>query len=759
MTRLLPYLHLQGDHVCAELFNNCRTLAYMTNAQNAGSVPGVWRNAIFANDCNDCCCHTVDEGDYTFPGDTANNPAPWFDASNPASEEAFGLLVDRHSFNVESARSARIRSNRGARPLASVDFSIVSSTQRGANYLHRWLLDVVDNCCRSCTGLEATVFETCAPLSDVCAPGDVIQAGQQAINDEGEVVVSPFTICYTPFEFGMTDQATLFSNVCPGQLQWIEGGSFFSAGTEPTLAQLSGPWVDFPGEQGCGVEIRGRDGSEIPGERDIFRLPIDGVPGPVDGNLTVQFSLAQTNGDIGVGVYNFVTDTWIPITSMIAPAGAQNLGTHVRMSGSTSTGPLVLTTMADGQEITELQVVAFSMGQGFNSTTATNAELLTDFRFSWRGTQTVASVEHGTCGGGWLVNGVNVDDATTVETWTDAQDLTDWMNAHDPNGVVWVYDATENTICSSVDLIPSVANQYGSVSGCGGQLMQPEGEGERFDPDPDLIPLTDPSPFLDLGRRQMVSFRFLSIEELDDTDFFGACSGERFRLNFEVVDTEIYGDPVPVCSINTWRTEWAEPALARVAGNATLDCTNCGVPCRCQGTTTETGEVAEETCFVERPEVIRAACLTPAIPQGVWLPVIRLRNPSATWVENAKIRIVPALNNAPSILNRTQGALWYQNQVSAMEGNIVGIAPGSTMILDGRNSRAEILCFNGETISGAGTIFGPLGRTFRMPALGCGTYWLEVALSTADLTDGDGQEYGGLDLEIDFQLVPVFGLV
>lgn len=757
--RLLPYLHLEGDHVCSEIWNNCRTLAYMQNANNAGDVPGVWRNAIFAsNDCDSCCCHSHDEGNYTTPGDTANNPAPWFDPTNPASAEAFGFLVDQNSFQIESARSARIRANRGARPIATADFSIVSSTVRGANYLQRWVLDQVDNCCRQCSGLMATVFETCVPEVELCSPTSSIQAGTQEINDDGEVVVLPFTVCYTPFEFGTSTEPTLFSNVCPGALEWIPGGSDFASVNEPTTAQLNGAWVPF-GTSGCNIEIRGRDGADIPGERDIFRVPIDGVAGPVDGDLTLTFDFAQSNGDVGVGVYNFVTDTWIPVSSLIAPSGTQNLGTHLRMSGATATGPVVLGVMADGQEVTDLQLVAFAMGQGFNSTTATNAELINNIRFSWRGTQTVPSVEHGLCGGGWLVDGVNVDPATTTESWTDVADLTQWMNDNDPNGVVWVYDAASNQICSSIDLQPEVANQYGNVSGCGGQLMQPAGEGERFDPDPDLIALSDPSPFLDLGRRQLVSMRFTSIEPLEDTDFFGACSGERFRMTFEVVDREIFGDEIAVCSINTWRTDWAEPALTRVAGTAAIDCTNCGVPCRCQGDVTETGEVAEETCFIERPEVIRAACLTPAIPDGVWVPVIRLRNPSGIWIENARLRIVRALNNAPSILNRTQGALWYQNQVAEVEANIVGIAPGSTMILDGRNTRAEILCFNGETISGAGTIFGPLGRTFRMNAIGCGTYWLEVALSTADLADGSGQEYGGLDLEVDFRLVPVFGLI
>jgi len=746
---LQPYMRVESDHVCAEVLNNCRVLAYLSNSYNRNLHP-VWRNA----DLSGCgCCHVMDDADYTFPGDTPNNPAPWFDPSNPASGEAFGFLVDLDGFNLESGNTSRLSGGRGGRQEITITGSVVASSTRGNNYFVRWLLSTLNNCCSSCSGLAVEMFESCAAAAEVCSPGESLTIGQQDIP-----VTVPYTVCYTPFAFTPTDTPTLFSNVCPAALSWVEGGSNFSAYNLPSVAQMAAATTLF-GTTGCDVEVRGRDGNLIPGERDLFRMPIDGVAGPVDGEMTVKFEVTQEHGNMGFGLYDTVADSWVPLTNVIGQGSGTNRGSHLQIVDGTDSaiGTWLLYFAADGFELGDLELVMFSLGQ--NEMNPALQELLTGFRFTWNGVATVPSVEHGGGCGGWIINGINVDPDPALSTWTTVEELRTWMNLNDPNGVTWLLTAGDQ-LCSSVDLAPGIAGQYGIVSGCSGELMPPETDGERFDPSPDPIFLVDANPLLDLGRRSLTSMRFVAMDEIFDTDDFGQCAGRRYALTFDTSDHGVtFGDPVQVCQIDTWKAEWIEPSRMRTPASSALSCTNCGIPCRCSTVQPDVVEVVEPNCFVQASQCIRAACLTEAIPEGIWAPIVKLRNPEGElWVDNLQLRIVRALHGAPSILNQTQGALWYQNQGSVAEANIVGIAPGSTLTLDGRVSRPRVTCFNGDEVSGAGIVFGASGRSFRMPTLGCGTYWLEVCLSGAVRADGS-REWGELDLDVEFSLAPVYEVV
>lgn len=749
--KLLPYLRIESDHVCSEIFNNCRVLAYITNAWNP-TVPDVWRKADLKG-CSNNCCSTFDEKNYTFPGDLNNNPAPWYDPNVPASGEVFGFLVDLDGFDLEPADGARLSGFLGGgHQQATITGSVIASTERGNNYFVRWMKQQLNSCCRSCAGLAAEMFETCAPSTDVCFPGDSLTIGAQEIPVE-----QPYKVCYTPFAFSGADVPTLFSNVCPTTLLRNSGGSDFSAYDLPSSSQMAGATTTVS-SAGCAIEVRGRDSSDIPGDRDLFKLPLAG--GPIDGEMTIKFTVAQEDGDMGFALYDTNTSSWVPFTSYIGQGDGVDRGSHLQIASSGSgdaTGVWVLKFNADGLDADDLQLIMWAMGQ--NEDQPEDQELITNIRYTYTGLAPgVPDVEHGGGCGGWVVNDINVDPDVAGSTWTSQAQLLTWMNTNDPNGVVW--EVVGDDFCSTVELDPTVAGQYGNVTGCDNEVMAPQGDGARYDPDPDPIPLEEPLPYLDLGRRSLSSFRFVSMDELQDTDDFGGCWGRRYVIVMDTLDKGVsYGDSLAICRIDTWKSEWVEPAVTRVARSSAIGCANCGIPCSCASDPVTPTEVSVATCFVSPGDVVRGACLTNAIPDGIWTPVIHMRNPSTTrWVSNLTFRIVKAIHNAPSILNQTIGELWYKNQIAEVEGDVVGIAPGSTLILDGRKTRPEVECFNGEIISGAGVVFSPEGRAFRMPSIGCGTYWFEVSLSAE--TDADGvPEYGTLDLEVDLLLAPVLEVV
>ena len=252
--KMLPYLQVESDHVCAEIFNNCRTLAYMRNGFER-RMPAVWRNAIFGDgDCHDCCCHTFDEGDYTTID--GPNPAPWFDPTIPASREVFGFLVDADSMVIESPNSSRLSGNRSARPEMIVAGTVIASSVRGENYFIRWLSTQLNNCCQRCSGLMLSMFESCAPLTDVCNPLDGILENEQNFIEQSQS--GPYQVCYVPFDFE-AGGSSLFSNVCPGDPEWVPGGSSFRARDLPSASQIGATFVPLPDVAGgCDLEIVGR---------------------------------------------------------------------------------------------------------------------------------------------------------------------------------------------------------------------------------------------------------------------------------------------------------------------------------------------------------------------------------------------------------------------------------------------------------------------------------------------------------------------
>lgn len=141
---LLPYLALDDGYQCVELASNCRTLAYIARTEEPR--PAWPWTPVKRGDCPECCCPECDDGDYTFPHDWSNNPAPWADPANPKSWEFFGLLLDSGGIVLEPAWSSRRRgdsvfSRAEYRPRTlTITGTIVASTARGTVYGEEWLI-------------------------------------------------------------------------------------------------------------------------------------------------------------------------------------------------------------------------------------------------------------------------------------------------------------------------------------------------------------------------------------------------------------------------------------------------------------------------------------------------------------------------------------------------------------------------------------------------------------------------------------------
>lgn len=172
--KLSPYLAVTDRNGCnsVELFNNCRTIAYMRSKFGRGDVSTAslrphkfwWGTPPKpAGRCDSCCCGANDQGGYTFPSDCAGNVAPWFDQATPASAEFFGFLVDYA--NMEDVWSGRV-AGEGGYPQLTISGRIISSTERGHNYGRRWIQNVLGDVCAGCDGLTIEVQEHCPSEKD-----------------------------------------------------------------------------------------------------------------------------------------------------------------------------------------------------------------------------------------------------------------------------------------------------------------------------------------------------------------------------------------------------------------------------------------------------------------------------------------------------------------------------------------------------------------------------------------------------------------
>lgn len=149
------YLCLDGN----EVVNHCRTMAYI-----AAGLSTYWSGS--AGEC-ECCCSSVDDGDYTTPGDEANNPAPWYDAARPESAQFFGILLNEFTTTTGYAADRRTYGRACPRPTPRTFVlrgSLVASTCAGTAYGKEWLARALAPVCVDagcCDELDGVVLRYC----------------------------------------------------------------------------------------------------------------------------------------------------------------------------------------------------------------------------------------------------------------------------------------------------------------------------------------------------------------------------------------------------------------------------------------------------------------------------------------------------------------------------------------------------------------------------------------------------------------------
>lgn len=145
---------------CIEVFNACRTLAYIRRSE--APRPSPW---WYAPPCEACCCADFDDGDYTYPSDV-DNPAPWFDVADPNSGEFFGFLPSSIQMTTPYSRVGATATALGrvqfTKRTITIEGDVVASSCCGTEYGKQWLMTVLTpGCGLSCTLLDGLVYVCC----------------------------------------------------------------------------------------------------------------------------------------------------------------------------------------------------------------------------------------------------------------------------------------------------------------------------------------------------------------------------------------------------------------------------------------------------------------------------------------------------------------------------------------------------------------------------------------------------------------------
>lgn len=159
MATLPGYLCIGGN----EIVNHCRTMAYV----NAGLAPA-WSAGVTSS-C-ECCCETVDDGNYTTPSDVEGNPAPWYDPNRPESAEFYGILVSDMHMSTPLTASLVDSSIGRSCPIPvprviTLEGAIVASSARGTAYGREWLVRALASPCVGgcCPSRDGEVLLWCEP--------------------------------------------------------------------------------------------------------------------------------------------------------------------------------------------------------------------------------------------------------------------------------------------------------------------------------------------------------------------------------------------------------------------------------------------------------------------------------------------------------------------------------------------------------------------------------------------------------------------
>lgn len=152
-----PYLCMGG----VELANADRTATYIGNGFAGGGF----------NPTPECGCDLLVDSYYS----PSSDPAPWYESTNAASEEFYGIVPERIEPLTVLGRTVAPGVEGGfvgplrAKPrVLTFTGTMVASSDRGMNYGVRWLNEVLagDRCYDGCAEDEVRVLPYCPPSND-----------------------------------------------------------------------------------------------------------------------------------------------------------------------------------------------------------------------------------------------------------------------------------------------------------------------------------------------------------------------------------------------------------------------------------------------------------------------------------------------------------------------------------------------------------------------------------------------------------------
>ena len=726
---MIPYL-ATGHGPCSETLSNCRTLAYLRNG-----LAGAW-DLPHDGRCPVCCCPIVDDGDYTFPGDEAGNPAPWYTPTNPASGEALGLMLDHDGFDLESSLSARVQAE-GGPVLLTLSGTVIAQTRRGLNYYLRWLRGRLESCCGgACDGVQLSFFEHCTDGESCPTAGDFDLDPERLVPEEEATIIDDLPTVQGADTGERTVLRVRLRSISP-----IEGGS-----TRPCEERIVIVFeVQDQNMLGCPlfscVASQWDEDWCEPSPPEPEDCP---EPSCAECGTPCRCLPESERFEVGDGLPN------------VSPAAVEPSPPEPQPKPIFEPPPPPCSPEVD---------CALELGHSINSET-----LLIEFDS--------ASKEE-------LVNlylqciGQFPDIEAIIEACDGATDLVTEVE----NGVV--------------SYIPMIGGNR-SPEDCWVVLDSIPGIGEPFEAD-DLACIREQvyvRPFLDgepLDESLLFPFplEYNGALVADGPAFAAALSAERgcpiqwippsdpdnpctycippgcarrevASLDSPAICIQPTVDGSPVRGLISWPMNYNGAELGggdalAAALSAARGCsitwdeaaqTYC-VPADCTGgpivnLTSPGTESSEIDCFGYCEESIRQACLIPKVSRTLSLgTVIRLSN-GALPIENAVIRIYEWIPGLPHILNQAAGAPAYHSVDPAFEYQIPGLPAFSDLYLDGRNGKLRLRCADGTTRGAGGVVFGPNRSPARPPKLRCVGYWVELSLCCDTSSEGN-PSYGALD--------------
>lgn len=252
--------------------------------------------------------------------------------------------------------------------------------------------------------------------------------------------------------------------------------------------------------------------------------------------------------------------------------------------------------------------------------------------------------------------------------------------------------------------------------------------------EPDILEAAPNAPALaDSGRRRILRVSYvLDSFQVTPSDLI-ECYACEVSFSFDVETGFITSDAVPVCDLGfnedtqtdeaIFDEDYCRPLVIDTTGDPD-DCGRCGFPCRCDTTiadrTTEnTGATVFSTvdygCRWSTPLcATRVTCITPRLPYELAVPIIAIEaGPTDIELLVTMWDAHPGLPDPATCL----GDDIYCGRDPVVEPAQLHIPAGTTMIMDGRTGRTELLC---DTRIAAGALATTAsGTRLSLPVVRC----------------------------------------